>query len=582
VTQEASRKNNSTNTTTAGRKAWRTRILLVLGLFLFASGQAFADRSKRSRDLDRAAPGSTVRVIVQFKHAPTNRHHQKIRDKGGELRRALGLVKGGAYSLPASALEELSNDPEVAYISLDRRVRSHNDYAAATVGANVAWQLGLNGAGIGVAVVDSGVADHPDLHDPATGLSRVVYSESFVGDQTTADLYGHGTHVAGIIGGSGASSNGLISGIASGVNIISLRVLDQSGAGADSGIIAAIQRAIQLKDTYNIRVINLSVGRPVYESYSQDPLCQAAEAAWNAGIVVVAAAGNNGRNHSFGNSGYGTVTAPGNDPYVLTVGAMKTLDTPSPADDQIATFSSKGPTLVDHVVKPDIVAPGNRIVSLLVKGSTLDQEFPGNEVTSTGALAPAYFSLSGTSMATPVVSGAVALLLQSQPQLTPDQVKARLMKTAAKNYFPTSTSYVDPTTGTSFTSYYDIFTVGAGYLDVAAALASTDVATGSAASPAAVFDPTTGQVTLAMDSSIWGNSALWGASTVWGTSLSGTSVVGGTSTVWGTSTASDIDLGVLWGTSTAGDIDLSVLWGTSTAGDLDLGVLWGTSVLWSE
>ena len=119
---------------------------------------------------------------------------------------------------------------------------------------------------------------------------------------------------------------------------------------------------IQLKTKYNIRVINLSLGRPAYESYTLDPLCQAVEAAWKAGIVVVVAAGNDGRDNTYGTNGYGTISAPGNDPFVITVGAMDTQGTPSPADDQIASYSSKGPTFYDQVVKPDLVAPGNRII----------------------------------------------------------------------------------------------------------------------------------------------------------------------------------------------------------------------------
>src|SRR5205823_1785294 len=160
-------------------------------------------------------------------------------------------------------------------------------------------------------------------------------------------------------------------GVAPNANIINLRVLDANGSGTDSQVIAAIQRAIQLKSTYNIRVINLSLGRSVYESYTLDPVCQAVEAAWKSGIVVVVAAGNAGRNNDYGTQGYATIQAPGNDPNVITVGATKTNGTPQRLDDTVASFSSKGPTLLDHVVKPDLVAPGNRVVSLASPGSTL-------------------------------------------------------------------------------------------------------------------------------------------------------------------------------------------------------------------
>src|SRR5437588_7239672 len=202
-------------------------------------------------------------------------------------------------------------------------------------------------------------------------------SQNFVPGATDAsDQYGHGTHVAGIIASEGWFSTGsnfthTFKGIAPNANVINLRVLDQNGAGTDSSVIAAIQTAISLKSTYNIRVINLSLGRQVFESYTLDPLCQAVEAAWSAGIVVVAAAGNQGRNDSAGTEGYGTIAAPGNDPYVITVGAMKTANTPTRTDDTIATYSSKGATAYGYVVKPDIVAPGNQVVSTLAPNAAL-------------------------------------------------------------------------------------------------------------------------------------------------------------------------------------------------------------------
>src|SRR5206468_6726728 len=197
------------------------------------------------------------------------------------------------------------------------------------------------------------------------------------------------------------------------------------------------------------------------------------EAAWNAGIVVVVAAGNNGRDDTLHTSGYGMINAPGNDPYVITVGAMKTMETPSRSDDTIASYSSKGPTLVDHVVKPDLVAPGNQVISLLAPNSTLALNYPKTLVSNSlyetiGASGKSgdYFVLSGTSMATPVVSGAAALLIQQHPSLTPDQVKARLMKTATKNVNLYSVG-IDSQSLQQYNSQSDIFTVGAGYLNIA-------------------------------------------------------------------------------------------------------------------
>ena len=318
----------------------------------------------------------------------------------------------------------------------------------------------------------------------------------------TDDHYGHGAHVAGIIGGNGKLSSGsnaihTFRGIAPNVNLINLRVLDANGKGTDSAVIAAIQEAIALKNKYNIRVINLSLGRPVYESYHLDPLCQAVEQAWKAGIVVVVAAGNDGRNNSAGTNGYGTIMAPGNDPYVITVGAMKDNSSITRADDTVASYSSKGPTSIDHVVKPDLVAPGNRIFSLKASTAQLVNIAPGNaapvkyyENTGSTALSNDYFQLSGTSMAAPMVSGAAALLLQKDPSLTPELVKARLMKTATKN-FPSFSTVLDG--NNVYISQYDIFTIGAGYLDVAAALNNTDTGNGIAVSPTVYFDSTSRQ-----------------------------------------------------------------------------------------
>ena len=261
-------------------------------------------------------------------------------------------------------------------------------------------------------------------------------------------------------------------------------MLDLNGSGSDSNVIAAIEQAIALQSTYNIRVINLSLGRGIFVSYTQDPLCQAVEAAWKAGIVVVVAAGNYGRVSVNGSNGFGTITAPGNDPFVITVGAMKSNGSSNPAAETKASFSSKGPTTYDHVVKPDLMAPGNDIVSLSAPGATLEASYPSELVNGSDGNND-YFTLSGTSMATPVVSGAVALLLQQNNALTPDQVKARLMKTTYKAW-PTSTSAYVPHLLQTFTDFYDLLSVGAGLLDMQNAVADTNVApatVGAALSP---------------------------------------------------------------------------------------------------
>jgi len=550
--------------------------MIPFGALSFASSLpvhgigASAAQGKIARDIDRHDPNARIDVIVQFKVTPTTQHYRTMSDRGALLKTKLHSIKAAAFTIPVSALAKLENDPEIVYVSPDRAVSLKNNYEsfASAVEANVAQQqYGFDGTGVGIAVIDSGVADHKDFHT-ATG-TRVVHSENFVvGETSTVDAYGHGTHVSGILGGNGAASGAgtgyaaQIVGMAPNVSIINLRVLDENGAGTDSQVIAAIQRAIQLQTKYNIGVINLSLGRPVFENYTLDPLCQAVEQAWNAGIVVVVAAGNDGRDNSLGTRGFATIDAPGNDPAVITVGATRTMNTPTRYDDAIASYSSKGPTLLDHIVKPDIVAPGNRIGSLIVKNSTLDVEYPSLEIAPTGTCATScatqYFRLSGTSMATPVVSGAVALMLQQNPALTPDEVKARLMKTAWKGFGVYTTSY--DVFNNPYNNQYDIFTYGAGYLDIDAALADTDVAEGAALSPTAVYNAANNTVTIVNTNSPTGTSIVWGSSIVWGTSIIwGSSVLNAESIVWGSS--------VVWGNSV--DTGFSVVWGSS--------IIWGAS-----
>ncbi|MBZ5601227.1 MAG: S8 family serine peptidase [Acidobacteriia bacterium] len=537
-------------------------------LALLTSTLGFGQISKIAPDLLNLLKGLTqpVDVVIQYNNTPGLLELGKLLTLGGLIKTQYNLIPAVSATLPSAVVAVLALDPNVAYISPDRELKGTVDLTTATSNADQAIQSGWTGAGIGIAIVDSGIYAHPDL------AGRIVYSQSFV-RKTNADDYGHGTHVAGIAAGSGASSTGphftqSFRGVAPGASLIDLRVLDANGMSSDSVVIAAIDRAMALKSKFNIRVINLSLGRPIHESASLDPICAAVAAAWKNGIVVVVAAGNLGRN------GYGTILSPGNSPYAITVGAMKSEGTPNRGDDLIASYSSKGPTWIDFEAKPDIVAAGNLVGSLLAPGSTLAKEYPGNVIPASAYIlpgysaAPEYFTLSGTSMATPVVSGAAAILIQAEPSLTPDTIKARLMKTASKT-FPLTSIAVDSTTGQVYPSTYDMFTIGAGYLDIYAALNNRDTGRGVALSPIAVWNPVLSTALLFKSaSSLWDNGT-WSLLNVWGTH-SIHPLINGTSAAWGD--------GGIWGSSAAwGD---STKWGTSAAWGDSTG--WGSSAAWGD
>ncbi|HEU5452236.1 MAG TPA: S8 family serine peptidase, partial [Terriglobales bacterium] len=368
------------------KKAWSATwggtkpFLLLAFCLLLLNLPAMAERV--SHDLQaKANSPQLVNVIVQYKSHPDNGHVSTAKRHGALLKQQHDLINAITVTMPANRVEELAAaDPEIAYISPDRKL-SATSFSDGFVAANadVVQNYGYNGSGVGVAVIDSGIGSNADLR------YRVVYAKDFTGSFTTDDQYGHGTHVAGIIAGNGSQSScgscfRTFMGVAPSVKLLNLKVLDATGSGTDSAVINAIQTAINLKNQYNIRVINLSLGRGVYENYQQDPLDQAVEQAWKAGIFVVVAAGNYGRDNSNNNNGYGTITAPGNDPYVITVGAMRTMGTQTRVDDVIASYSSKGPTMLDHVVKPDIVAAGNLVTSTLGANSLLDTLYPSTQV----------------------------------------------------------------------------------------------------------------------------------------------------------------------------------------------------------
>jgi serine protease AprX len=290
-----------------------------------------------------------------------------------------------------------------------------------TVGATDLWGQGITGAGVGVAVIDTGMMTVTDYSGPKAGQSRVVAQQSFIGSSNTGDGYGHGTHIAGIIGGdswwSAQSVRGSYVGVAPDANLLNLKVADGTGQTYTSDVVMAFEWAIANRVKYNIRVINLSMTSTVPESYHTSILAAAAEQAWFNGIMVVVAAGNNGSNSMY--------FAPADDPFVVTVGATDSNGTVGEADDWIAPWSSSG-TSPDKVTKPDVVAPGRYIASTLSANSEFQQNYPSRVVDKN------YIWMSGTSMSTAVVSGVAALIFQAHPTWTNDQVKWLLAQTATK------------------------------------------------------------------------------------------------------------------------------------------------------
>lgn len=507
--------------------------------------QQQAQRSGRSQVILRVANGGAVSRVLSL-----------VPLLGGRLVRRLPLIDGLVLEIPNVALPALAGTPLVARLSMDRTVAGAMERTGATVGATAARQeFGADGSGVGIAVIDSGVApSHDDLADPVTGRQRVVRFVDLVEGRPAAyDGYGHGTHVAGIIGGNGFDSAGARTGIAPGAHLIVLKVLDAHGRGRISDVIAALDYLVTNKDALNIRIVNLSVATGVYESYHTDPLTLAARQAVAAGIVVVAAAGNNGRG-PMGSTRYGGVTAPGNAPWVLTVGATSHMGTVDRPDDTMAAFSSRGPAAIDHGAKPDLVAPGVGIESLADPASrlnTINSAYLLNGTVPTPYLP--YMSLSGTSMAAPVVSGTVALMLQKNPSLTPNAVKAILQFTAQR--------YED----------HDTLTQGAGFLNAKGAVELAIYLV----SPATQSYP---------DTSTWSREIIWANHAVRGGRFTPNASAWSLAVTWG-DTASASGLPVTWGTKSgepwqAVDLILTrnVVWGI-LCGGLDCPVPWNARTM---
>lgn len=571
---------------------WRWSIGLAVRvcalIALTSPALAAKEHPKLDRTLAERAPRpGWSRVIVTLTDASPGATLE-IEKLGGRLGRRLGLINGQVVELPNRELKKLAAHPRVARIDEDRETRGTLSRVSTITGARAAREkYGFDGAGVGVAVIDSGVtAWHDDLTYNGTSTAastrdgqRVVSFVDYVGGRTEPyDDNGHGTHVAGIIAGNGYDSNGDHAGIAPGAHLVSLKVLDADGRGVISNVISALEYAVVNRGRFNIRVVNLSVGAAVTSSYRTDPLTLAARRATDAGLVVVTASGNLGKNAG-GELQWGGIMSPGNAPWVLTVGAATHQGTNNRLDDRVADYSSSGPSAIDYEAKPDMVAYGTGVVSLSDAASRFYTTKASYLVD--GAVATTYkeyLSLSGSSMAAPQVSGTVALMLQANPSLTPNFVKAVLQYTAQ----------VQPDTHP--------LRQGAGFLNTKGAIELAHYFATARAGDAYPNGKGWGRTIH------WGSRRLaggaispsgnaWALNVVWGTARDGEgdNIVWGTvsdeadNIVWGTvsgegdnivwGTVSDEGDNIVWGTADEGD---NIVWGTDCGGDDCFNIVWGT------
>ncbi|MUK88255.1 S8 family serine peptidase [Ornithinibacillus sp. L9] len=366
-----------------------------------------------------------IPVIIQFQN---NNDHiieedfEQVKDiVGNHFRCKQGkefkCIGSCSATVTPKALEELlSTCNHIQKVYYNREVKALLDVATPSVHAQnvVRDNTELTGEDVTIAVIDTGIHPHEDLE------GRIKGFRDFVNNRTEPyDDNGHGTHCAGDAAGDGSMSDGRYAGPAPKADVVGIKVLDRMGSGSLDTVMEGVQWAIDNKDTLGINVLSMSLGSPANPAYpdeDDDPMVQIVEAAWEEGIVVCVAAGNEGPNRS-------TIASPGISDKVITVGAMDDQDTVNREDDEIASFSSRGPTIHGET-KPDVVAPGVNIISLRAPGSYLDK------VQKSARVEGNYMVLSGTSMATPICAGVVALILENNRDLTPEQVKSMLMERA--------------------------------------------------------------------------------------------------------------------------------------------------------
>jgi serine protease AprX len=553
--------------------------LLLRGLDAFAE-PAQGSGSHKAQKVDRylaqqlaAGDDGDEQVIVTVKPGAKAKALRKLQAGGAKVNGDLKQVGALSARLSRKQLRQLAEDSDIVNISTDGPVKADGVvgglYGPAlnatyslrrTLGIDrVGINNPLDGTGVTVAVIDSGIYRSGDFGNRIVGFVDFTGATSW----TSVDPYGHGTHVAGTIGG-GASE---VPGIASDVRFISLRVLDAEGVGTTSNVIRALQWAVENRVSRSIDIINLSLGHPIYEPAASDPLVQAVESAVRAGIVVVVSAGNVGRNPVTLEPGYGGIASPGNAPSAITVGAVRTQNTTRRTDDLMAEYSSRGPTWYDAFAKPDVVAPGHRILAASDTSMKLYSDYPTLRGPNYNR-GKQYLYLSGTSMSAAVTSGTVALLLESSKQRfgvkpSPNTVKAMLMSSAF-------------TMADADGAQYDLLTQGAGALNgggLLALAASIDPRrpTGTSWLVAGVneFTMIDGQVLP------WARNIVWGDNLVWGDALYTHYAMWNDNIVWG-----DSD-NIVWSDSLRVLTQATnIVW--SDAARWASNIVWGDNLVWSD
>ncbi len=553
------------------------------------------DRSLEQRAVDARKTHKTTIIVMLEPGTDLPADLQKFSRFG-----RLNAIDAHVLDIPDDQLKNVATLPQAVHVHADGVVRGLDFRTDITSGSFfVNHNIGLTGAGVTVAVVDSGIAK---VHDDLPPSTVKVFRDFVNNKPTRYDDFGHGTHVAGIVAGNGTDSKGLQAGLAPGAQLVVLKVLDANGTGTVANVLSALDWLAVYGPLLNVRVVNLSFGAKPEELPELDPLALATRTLVDRGMVVVAAAGNDGESN--GKKVWGGIPSPADAPWVLTVGASSTLGTVTRKDDQMASFSSRGPA-VGRIAKPDIVASGVGTISTISREGSLYSEFPNALVSvpcalpgCTGSITP-YMSMSGTSMAAPVVSGTVALMLQANPKLTPNLVKAILEYTA------------------EWHSLYSPLEQGAGFLNTLGAVRLAKFFASGLPASQAPFSPAwsrhinwgnhslTGGVLQpkanawhvgirwgqrrivrsngTAENIIWGTA--WGDDNIiWGTSLTGDSIVWGTgfgddNIVWGTECGgANCGDNIIWGTWLSDD---NVIWGTFDSAD---NIIWGTddgdNIIW--